>query len=286
MAVIELGSEHLVNFEIFSKPLEYKSISFISRMYKKYQLSVPPKKSARIFCQTTGSEIDTIKNSIMITSGGIILPLFSNIPPNKTVIVEMLKKILSYNKKIFCILGVSKDTELIKKAFNSTNFSTIDYTLLVNKMNSAFDIEKKLLTVKCAKKKDTYLLFPLEEAYLLEEVMVESSSINKQAALLNLKKTISTQDVFYALYGKEVIAKVNTNAKGLFYNQIGGVYTKPKFRNQGISTYLMKYLLNNIYSDKKGAVLYVKKENIPALTLYKNLGFKIAGNYSAHYIKP
>ncbi len=286
MAVIELKSEQLKQFFNFAKLYEYKSISFVSRMYSKDNFFIPPKKTAKIFCQTQNSKSSTIKNSVMITSGGIILPLFSEIPPEKFVLIEMLKKVLNYNKKIFCILGVSKDADLIKNVLNYISCSSINYTLLERKLKNAFNIEKNVLTIRNAKKKDSLLLFPLEEAYLLEEVMVESSSINRQAALLNLKKTLNTQNVFYAVYNNEVIAKVNTNAKGLFFNQIGGVYTKPQFRNMGISNYLMKHLLNNIYFSGKDAVLYVKKGNIPALTLYKNLGFKIIDNYSAHYFKP
>ena len=286
MAVIELGSEQLKDFFNFAKLYEYKSISFISRMYIRDKFFIPSKKTAKIFCQTTNLEDNTIKNSIMITSGGIILPLFSELPPERSVLIEMLKKILNYNKKIFCILGVSRDAELIKNVLSYSSCSSINYILLVKKLETAFIIEKNELTVKSGKKKDSFLLFPLEEAYLLEEVLVETSSINKQAALLNLKKTLSTQNVFYAVYNKEIIAKVNTNAKGLYFNQIGGVYTKPQFRNKGISNYLMKHLLNNIYSLGKNAVLYVKNDNIPALTLYKHLGFKIIDNYSAHYLKP
>ena len=172
MAVIELGSEQLRQFFNFAKLYEYKSISFISRMYSNDKLFIPTKKTAKIFCQITNSESYTIKNSIMITSGGIILPLFSENPPEKHVIIEMLKKILQYNKKIFCILGVSKDADLIKNALNCSRCSSINYTLLIIKLENAFNIDKNILTIKKAKKKDSLLLLPLEEAYLLEEVMV------------------------------------------------------------------------------------------------------------------
>ncbi|MCK5198965.1 MAG: GNAT family N-acetyltransferase, partial [Spirochaetales bacterium] len=69
-------------------------------------------------------------------------------------------------------------------------------------------------------------------------------------------------------------------------NQIGGVYTKPEYRNRGISTLLMQMLLNGIHKSGKKAVLYVKKGNKPALALYRKLGFRIIDEYSAYYIKP
>ena len=101
---------------------------------------------------------------------------------------------------------------------------------------------------------------------------------------MNLKKTCTNQSVYFGSFQKKIIAKVNTNGKGFGYNQIGGVYTKQEYRNQGISTYLMKILLNEIHMSGKRAVLYVKKENKSALVLYYKLGFKIINDYSAHYL--
>ncbi len=284
MAVIELTSSLKKSFIIFALKFEYKSISFISRIYRNGQVIIPPSKSAKVFCEVSDTSPDYILNTIMITSGGIVMPIFSNTPPSQEVLKNMLQKIINYKNKIFCVLGISKDTENIKKILKVTSFSTNEYSLLKENSSKQYSIEKNLLKIKKARKKDTISLFPLEKAYILEEVLVESSLLNQQAVLLNLKKTCTNQSVFYGSLNKEIIAKVNTNGQGFGYNQIGGVYTKPEYRNQGISTYLMKILLNEIHISGKNAVLYVKKENKPALALYKKLGFDIVNDYSAHYI--
>lgn len=286
MAVMELTPGLLEPFLKFSKKFEHKSISLMSRMYKKDIITVPSPATARIFCELSDLKPDYILNAIMISSGGMLLPMFSEIPPSDIVLKEMLTMITDYKKKIFCILGVSKDTGLIKNFLYYSILSKINYVLLIEDDNNIFNIDKTMFTVKKAKKRDAVQLFPLEKAYLLEEVLVKSSTVNQQAALINLRKTCNFQSVFFAISGNEVIAKVNTNGKGIAYNQIGGVYTLPEFRSRGISTWLMKILLNEIHISGNRAVLYVKKENKPALALYKKLGFRIIDEYSAIYIKP
>lgn len=283
MAVIELTSALKNSFLKFVLKYEYKSISFISRMYQDGQLNIPHSKTAKVFCEVSDLNQNIVLNAIMVTSGGIVMPIFSDTPPSQKNLKKMVEKVLTYKNTIFCILGITKDSEDIKKLLNYNTYSTINYSLLMENSSNQFFIDKNFIKTKKAKKRDTLGLYPLEKAYLLEEVLVGNSAISEKAALLNLQKTCTKQSVFYGLVEKEIIAKVNTNAQGFGYNQIGGVYTKPKFRNQGISTYLMKILLNEIHSSGKKAVLYVKKDNKAALALYKNLGFVIVNNYSAHY---
>jgi uncharacterized protein len=286
MPVYELKPNLKKSFLNFVRKYEYKSISFISRINRNGNLVIPSGKVAKIFCEISKENTNDILNVIMITAGGIILPLFSDIKPQNLIVNEMIKNILIYNKRIFCILGISEDTAIVKKSFNYSKYSIINYSLLLRENEKClYSLEKSSLKIKKAKKKDAFLLYPLEKSYLLEEVLVGTNAINQQAALLNLRKTCSTQFVFYAVSEKKIIAKVNTNGKGLEYYQIGGVYTKPEYRNRGISTLLMKILLNEIQTSGKKTVLYVKNENKPALALYKKLGFRIADNYSAHYIQ-
>lgn len=286
MAVLELTPGLLDPFIKFSKNFEYKSISLISRMYRNKKITIPQAASAKIFCEVTDSKPDIVLNVMMITSGGIILPMFSETSPSGLVINEMLKLITDYKKNIFCILGVSRDTKTVNNFLGYSVSTKIEYVLLKEDKSTIFEIEKIFFKIKKAKKRDALQLFPLEKEYLLEEVLIGASELNQRAALLNLQKTCDTQIVFYALSGKKIIAKVNTNGKGIGYNQIGGVYTKPEFRNRGVSTNIMKILLNEIHISGRKAVLYVKKNNKPALALYRKLGFHIIDEYMAYYVKP
>ncbi len=255
-------------------------------MYQKKRITIPSTASAKIICEVTDSKPNLVLNVMMITAGGILLPMFSELPPSGMIINEMLKMITEYKKNIFCILGISRDTETVKNFLNYSILSKIEYALLKEDISTIFKTDKALFRIKKAKKRDALQLLPLEKEYLLEEVLIGTSALNPKAALLNLQKTCNTQIVFYALSGKEIIAKVNTNGNGIGYNQIGGVYTKPEFRNIGVSTHIMKVLLNEIHMSGRKAVLYVKKDNKPALSLYRKLGFHIIDEYSAYYVKP
>lgn len=286
MAVVQLTSNLMDSFLKFAKKYEYKSIALISRMYQKKRITIPSTASAKIICEVTDSKPNLVLNVMMITAGGILLPMFSELPPSGMIINEMLKMITEYKKNIFCILGVSGDTETVKNFLNYSILSKIEYALLKEEISTIFETDKALFRIKKAKKRDALQLLPLEKEYLLEEVLIGTSALNPKAALLNLQKTCNTQIVFYALSGKEIIAKVNTNGNGIGYNQIGGVYTKPEFRNIGVSTHIMKVLLNEIHMSGRKAVLYVKKDNKPALSLYRKLGFHIIDEYSAYYVKP
>ncbi len=286
MAVIHLTSGLLAPFIKFVERYEYKSISFINRICSNRNLFVPPLSQALILCEVNRTKPPEIENALMVTGGGVILPLFSDMCPQDSVLKIMLKEATQYKKSIFCILGIMKDTLLINNILNFYHPMKIEYVLLMKTMEYKYQLDKALFKTKRASKKNADLLFNLEKEYLREEVMVGTSELNQHAVLLNLRKTCGSQIVYYAAAGSEVIAKVNTNGLGINYNQIGGVFTRQEFRKRGISTYLMQTLLNEIYYSGKNAVLYVKKENSAALSLYKNLGFVKIDDYQAIYAKP
>jgi len=45
----------------------------------------------------------------------------------------------------------------------------------------------------------------------------------------------------------------------------------------------MERLLYLIFQGGKGACLFVKRSNLPAIGLYRKIGFGIAGNFGIHY---
>jgi predicted GNAT family acetyltransferase len=82
-----------------------------------------------------------------------------------------------------------------------------------------------------------------------------------------------------------VVAKAGTNARGFGVDQIGGVFTLEKLRNSGIAFRVMEELLRQVFAHKDMACLFVKKDNLPALALYKRLGFATADSYRISYFQ-
>jgi len=56
---------------------------------------------------------------------------------------------------------------------------------------------------------------------------------------------------------------------------IGGVYTKPRFRRQGYAKSCLSKLINDLLLKHKIVGLTVSVNNLPAVNLYKSLGFKV-----------
>jgi predicted GNAT family acetyltransferase len=83
-----------------------------------------------------------------------------------------------------------------------------------------------------------------------------------------------------ACAGDEAIGKVNTNARGMYFDQIGGFYVKKEWRSMGIGTNLLQYLLRRIEAEDRNAVLFVRHDNLAALRVYRHLGFLAVGEYA------
>jgi ribosomal protein S18 acetylase RimI-like enzyme len=66
---------------------------------------------------------------------------------------------------------------------------------------------------------------------------------------------------------------------------LGNITTHPEFRGQGLATRVTAHLCKSLdrYVDHIG--LNVKKDNIPAVRCYENLGFQITGGYEECYLK-
>ena len=126
-------------------------------------------------------------------------------------------------------------------------------------------------------------MLDVHEGYEIEEVLLNPSRFNSTAAQILLKKNLKTEIIYYAEYKGSAIAKAGTNARGIFFNQIGGVYTVPKFRGRGVADNLLRTLMEKIKSDNKQASLFVKKENNAAIKLYIRAGFSYCGNYRISY---
>jgi len=142
---------------------------------------------------------------------------------------------------------------------------------------------------------------PLQAAYEKEEVLLDPSSYNPSITRAHLLQTLNEQIVVMASARDTVephapisgplsrspqpIAKASTNAKGIDYHQIGGVFTQRMYRGRGIGGSVVAFLLDTIFEDGRRACLFVKKDNIPALAMYRRLGFEKAGEYRIDYYR-
>ena len=131
---------------------------------------------------------------------------------------------------------------------------------------------------------DANALMPLQAAYEAEEVTPACRTTHAAVVRKNLDRLLQTEYVS-ALQNErgEFVAKANTNAIGMHYAQIGGVYTMPQYRGRQYASLLVEIILHRIIQSKRRPVLYVRTTNEHAKKIYASLGFSKSLGYTIAY---
>ena len=141
------------------------------------------------------------------------------------------------------------------------------------------------LRIRPADGRDLGSLFPLQRDYELEEVVVFPERFSEQSCRLHLRDTLRRQLVVVAELDGRPVAKAGTNARGFQVDQIGGVFTEERLRGSGIAARVMSDLLERIFRSKPMVSLFVKRTNLPAIALYRKLGFRSLDSYRITYFR-
>ncbi len=265
---------------------EWKSVSLTSRLINlQGDFRQIRRLTSRIFCLKTAG-LQDILGVVMITPTGLFLPILSpELPLHDTLFQKATIRFLSSFRKILCIMGTDPDVTAFKNLLSSNTRAEIEYNLLAADFPMAPPfIPRGFPNIKRAEEKDAEKLLPLEEKYMTDEVLLDSSCLNRRIVLKNLKDTCRNQILLYTEKEGIPVAKVNTNALGVNYAQIGGVFTDYTYRRKGFSTILMKQLMFESAKLRKKSILFVKKDNKAAGNLYLKTGFNKIGNYRIVYI--
>jgi len=128
-------------------------------------------------------------------------------------------------------------------------------------------------------------LFPLQKTYERQEVLLNPDAQDTIETFRWLKSILTKEICFYAKRGFRYVSKANTNAEGFDHIQIGGVFTVPRFRQQGYAFHTVAALCRHIIEEEhKIPSLFVRSGNENAIKLYKNLGFAIKETTKTVYL--
>lgn len=195
---------------------------------------------------------------------------------DKTLILNLLK-----NKEITCISGLKEGSDFLYQILSAIKLpqQMNIYNLMI--LKTAPKAPEESLSnsdkiIRCTKN-NLNDLFPLQLNYLQKEV----APLGKQISPLECKSTLRQMlenQIVLALHTEdfddmEFVAKVNSNAIGINWIQIGGVYTHPLFRKNHYAWFLLYTLCQKIFLNNKKTALFVKEKNIAAISLYKKIGF-------------
>lgn len=217
--------------------------------------------------------------------------------------VQFYKTVIFKNKKLNdsleCVCGVENASRLVLSCLegcglvpeqvNHYHLMALDTKVFVQNKNEYSKMPEGFWVLKCKSGIDRGYQEQLElmqAAYEKEEVLPDNQEFDSDSCRLRLKNAQRTQVVLSLVNSQGLlVSKAATNAIGYKFIQIGGVFTPVQYRNNHYSQVLVFNLCQKILRTRHLPILFVKKENIPAMNLYKKLGFKVVGGYTILYFK-
>jgi len=284
MPWVRLNDERLDPLMRFVGPLEARCVPFTEKLVLNRHLSVPPRREYNVLVR---EERDgTVSGAILQHLNGLYYPVLDPVRP--IVEPDAILKLARASRRIFSIMGRSEDVLALEASLPGSPVQWLDYYLMVQD-----DPPPELplpriprgLVIRRAGVGDARSLFDIQKKYEIEEVLLPGNTFSPGATMQHLKQTLQEQIVLVAELEARPVAKANTNARGVFYDQIGGVFTERALRSRGVGTALMLRLCDLVAKDHKSATLFVKKDNGPAQKMYRNIGFAVESEFRISYYR-
>lgn len=169
-----------------------------------------------------------------------------------------------YEKEIRC-----------KREYELLTYADTEYEKFEDKLSA--------LPIHRCTEEDADSLFPLQKEYDKVEVIPDGDTLNETASRLNLVRLLKSQEIFAVVQDCCLCAKAGTNAQGLKWVQIGGVYTDISWRNKGFARLLVSYIAHSFYLRGKNVTLFVRTDNESAKRAYQKAGFTFNSYYTILY---
>ena len=275
---IELASESKLNEIVDFLSQEEKScITLMSRFVQKGKITFLQKhiKGYSIYFG------EDFVGFMAISDGGIILhhfdkKIFQN--PSLDKLKKLIFPILDCHT-IYSIVGDFQGTDFLREIIQDVKKPKIQIPYILMKYENSGKIKNQELpsgfSLKKCNKDDTDFLYPLQASYDIVEVIPPGEDFDADSCRLNLRHNLGTQYILGIVNedNKRFVAKAGTNAIGLNWVQLGGVFTKDEFRGKGFATYMTQKLAKIMLEKQKNVALFVKEANIPAQKAYLKAGF-------------
>ncbi len=262
----------------YLRPREY-GCTFLSATFKKKEEGGINSNGQFLNGRSGGK----IKAFVHISSAGLVLPSFGLNSGEDPYLAGLKEKVRMPLSRVNTCIGIRRDVELVEGVLPPRR-EHVDYFLMTLESLPSRPVgRRKELTVQRAGFGDARRLFELHKGYELEEVLLDPGTYNKRQSYRHLETLIATQIVYFGTIGRFPVTKANTNALGYSWCQLGGIYTHPHYRAMGYGKTVLYRLCAETLSRGMRASLFVKKDNEPAILLYRSLGFVIKENYRISY---
>jgi hypothetical protein len=278
--------EQLSDILEFLKRREHTCVAFVAHLLRNGEPTFPSKLKKRVFYLPARRSDSPIAGLILQTAFGFVFPVLDTSEaqhhPRLRELSRRLKRNIFHSRTI---MGRERDVGLVEGVLGREPDTRVTYFIMSLSGEPAprsgsppAGIRYRRATLPDLKK-----LLPLQAAYEEEEVIVDGREVNSSVVYHNMRSALEHHLTYIAERDGVPIAKASTNARGLTFDQIGGVYTVPAERNRGIASELMRYLIADIREQGKGSTLFVKKGNAAARAMYERLGFEHKNDFAISY---
>ncbi|GAB1433765.1 hypothetical protein MASR2M29_24020 [Spirochaetota bacterium] len=287
------GSQDEASIKAFIVPKEHYAAAISQRVFdsRGKLRKFDSKTSLFVIKEKTGIEALTL-----LTSNGSVFPLLGDKYAGDGELAAKLFKELAkdhfvaFYRPSVC-MGAEKQLAAIQEALGwpaevSIDYDTMSMDLLVMAGNSHIKNPTAFLqgyTCRAASLADLDELMPLAEAYERAEVLTRIHFYNQATSKAIQKNSLAKQLVYIVCHGDKIVGRAQTNAQGIGWYQLGGIFVYPAYRGLGLGKFVLETILSDILKMQKGACLFVKKTNSTAISLYKRLGFIKTADYRISY---
>ncbi len=293
----EAGDEAAIRS--FSEPLEAFSSSFSYRAFNEHGILARMHGNGGLYLHREHESGGTIDMAVLFTENGTAFPVmatsFDKGGPEAVEIVGQLlhsRTVRSYHPS--ACLGAADHVAALETGLRWKPELSIEYDAMslgvVNNLSRTAQFQKprsgesqNRVEYWRATPEDLESLYPIAAAYERSEVITRLHVFDPAACRASQARSLKRQIVYMATIHSRVVARAQTNARGITHDQIGGVFVDPDFRGMGIGKGIVSALLADIASRGCGAALFVKKTNDIARNLYASIGFKVARDYRVSY---
>ena len=284
MAWVRVNEELLEPLMRFLGPLEAGCVSLTEKLVHRRRLALPPGREYALIARLERGE--RVTGAILQSQNGLYYPVLD--PTSPVVEADAVRRLSRSTRRIYSIMGRSDDVRALEDAFRRPPLQYLEYHLMAQEdppPELPLPRVPREMRIREASERDARRLFDIQKKYEIEEVLLPGNTFSPTAAMHHLKQTLRDQVVLVAELDGMPVGKANTNARGVFFDQIGGVFTERALRSHGIATALMLRLLERLASESKNASLFVKKDNAPALRMYRNIGFAVEDEFRISYYR-
>ena len=268
----------------FLGPHEASCVPFTEQLIDDGHLQVPRAREYQVAVRRKRD--GSINGAILQSLAGVFHPVLDPVYP--TIEAEAIRLLTRTSRRLYSIMGRTEHVEALERALRRAPQEYLTYHLMVQSEplpDTPLPRIPKRMKIRQAGTDEHRRLFDIQKQYEIEEVLLPGSTFSPNTTVQHLKRTLAEQYVLVAEVDGVPIGKANTNARGLFYDQIGGVFTAPAYRSRGVGSALMIRLLDHIGKQRKNGSLFVKKHNEAALRMYRNIGFSLDGEFKISYFR-